>query len=445
MSRRGLSRRDWLRAAGAAGGLFPFLRPRPARAAQQPNLVLLMQSNGTGQSNFWPAPGAFTSPILEPILGDPLLAPSATVLKGLVNQAGGSGNGHDQGFTGLYSGYRSVGTFNDPWGPGVSLDQLLKKQLPLAEPFPTLNCGVLASDTPPFKAHRRSFSFTGIRQQVPTEVDPYKLYAQFFATGTPVTGDPVAAAKRRLLYQKTVLDSVNQDLKGLRQRVGTFDRDRLDAHETALREMERRLGATLSPDPGRPARCVGVPAPAEGLDIYQEDNVPRLVPMMFDVMALALSCQLTRIVTFQFGHGGEKWYFRWLGINQNSHDDLAHRDDGKNEDVTAKVLKINVWYAQQVAYLARALANLPAAEGTVLDSSLVVWGNEIATGPHGMENIPVVLLGKAAGRLKGTGLVVDQGFQDYHRLGATLLNVMGVPSPGFGEEPACGLLQGLAI
>jgi hypothetical protein len=441
-----MSRRQWLRTAGAAGVLFPFLRPRPAAAATPPSLVLLMQSNGTGQSNFWPAPGTFTSPILAPILGDPLLAPYATVVKGLFNHAGGAGNGHDQGFAGLYSGYRSVGTFNDPWGAGISLDQLVKKKLALTEAFPTLNCGVLATDIPPFKDHRRSFSYTGPQQQVPTEIDPYKLYAEFFAVGTPASGDPVAAAKRRLLYKRTVLDFVSQDLQTLRGRVGAFDRDRLDAHETALREMEHRLTATLSPDAGLPARCTGVAVPAEGLDVAVEDNVPKLITMMFDLIALALSCQLTRVVTFQFGHGGEKWYFRWLGINENSHDDIAHRDYGKDEAITAKVLQINAWYAQQVAYLARALARLPSAQGgTMLDSSLVVWGNELATGPHTLDDIPILLLGKAAGRLKTTGVVVDQGLQDYHRLGTSLLNIMGVPSTGFGEVPDCGNLAGLAI
>ena len=124
---------------------------------------------------------------------------------------------------------------------------------------------------------------------------------------------------------------------------------------------------------------------------------------------------------------------------------FLNRDDGKNPDIVAKVLKINVWYAQQVAYLARALARLPAAEGTVLDNSLVVWGNELATGPHTLDDIPVVLLGKAAGRLKSTGLIIDQGLQDYHRLGTSLLNVMGVPATGLGEAPDCGLLQGLTI
>jgi hypothetical protein len=443
--RRPLSRRDWLRLTGGAGLLFPFLRPRPAHAAPPLRLVLLMQSNGTGPSNFWPAPGTFWSPILAPIVGDPLLLPATTVIRGLVNRSGGAGNGHDQGFAGLYSGVRTVGSFTDPWGNGVSLDQILRRRLVPGEPFPTLNCGVLASDTPAFKAHRRSFSYTGPRQQVPTEIDPYKLYAQFFNAGATGAGDPAAAARRRLLYKKTVLDSVSEDLRALRGAVGAADRVRLEAHETALRELERRLGATLAPTAPRPAHCVSVPAPAEGLDLELEDNVPALVTAMFDFLALALSCQLTRIVTFQFGHAGEKWYFRWLGINENSHDDIAHRDDGFNAPVTAKVLRMNVWYAEQVAALARALARLPDSEGSVLDNSLVVWGNELATGPHGLDDIPIVLLGKAGGRLKRTGYLVDRGAQDYHRLGTTLLNVMGVPAAGFGEVPDCGNIQGLEI
>ena len=164
---------------------------------------------------------------------------------------------------------------------------------------------------------------------------------------------------------------------------------------------------------------------------------------MFDFLALCLSCQLTRIVTFQFGHGGEKWYFRWLGVNVNTHDDVAHRDDGSDPTVSDILAVINTWYAQQVAMLARALNRLPEGEGTVLDNTLLVWGNEMATGPHGMNDIPVVLVGRAAGRLKQTGVLVDAGVQDYHRLGTTLLNVMGVPAQGFGEEPACGPIVGL--
>ena len=464
MNVRRPSRRDLLRAAGGAAAIFPFLGGRGhAALPATPRLVLLMQSNGTSQANFWPTPAPPTptatmapatpgpglgSPILQPLAGDPLLAGSLTVVKGLTNEHGGAGNGHDHGFCGLYSGYRSVGSFNDPWGSGISIDQDLRQKLAFAEPFPTLHCGVLASDTPPFKTHRRSFSYRGPKQQIPTEIDPYRLYARYFGAGPRAGGEGVAVAKERLARRQTVLDAVRGDLAALRPRLGAFDRQKLDDHAGAVRELEQRLAATLTPDPMRPARCGGVSAPLAagmGLDLRHEDHVPRLIPLMFDFMALALSCQLTRIVTFQFGHGGEKWYFRWLGINENSHDDIAHRDSGTDAAVTAKVVAMNRWYAEQVAQLGRAMARMPDGEGqTLLDNSLIVWGNELATGPHGMNDLPLVTLGRAAGRWPAAGRLVDAGPQDYHRLGTSLLNLMGVPAQGFGEVPDCGPLVGLS-
>jgi hypothetical protein len=446
------SRRTLLRSAGAAGMLFPYLRAGTARAAAPPTprLILLMQSNGTLQSHFWPAPEAgLLSPILAPLVTDPAIAAKTTLIRGLVNDGGGAGNGHDHGFCGLYSGCASIGSFNDPWGAGISLDQQLRQTLTFAEPYPTLNCGVLASDTPPFKAHRRSFSYRAARQQIPTEVDPYRLYARFFGRvgATSGGGDATAAARRRLQGGRTVLDFAREDIRGLQPRLGRLDRDKLEAHATALREMEQRLAATLEPAIARPAQCGGVAAPAPGLDVRAEDDAPALMKVMFDLVALAIACQLTRIVTFPMGHGGEKWYFRWLGINQNSHDDIAHRDNGSDPDITEKLLKMNVWYAQQVAHLCQALERLPDGEagGSTLDRTLVVWGNEMGSGPHGMADLPVVLVGRAADRLRAGGTVVNLGPQDYRRLGTTLLRVMGVPATGFGQAPDCGPVVGLDV
>jgi hypothetical protein len=456
----GLRRRDLLRVAGGATALFPFLRRSAEAAPPTPRLVLLMQSNGTSPGNFWPTPIAagtastptsrLMSPILAPLASDPTLAARMTVVKGLFNDAGGSGNGHDQGFAGLYSGYASGGTFTDPWGTGISIDQHLRKTLTFTEPFPTLHCGVLASDTPPFKSHRRSFSYTAARQQVPTEIDPYRLYARFFSAGSlpPPGVDATAYARDRLARRRSVLDLVKADLGRLRPQLPGLERRKLESHETALRELETRLGSTLAPPGTRPAQCSNVLGPAaadQGLDVLAEDNVPTLIRLMFDFMTLALACEMSRIVTFQFGNGGEKWYFRWLGINENSHDDIAHRDHGTDPAITEKVLKMNRWYAELVKHFARSLAAIPDGDGTLLDSSLVVWGNEMATGPHGMNDIPVVLLGRAGGRLRDTGRLVDGGAQDYRRLGTSLLHVMGLPATGFGEAPNCGAIAGLGV
>jgi len=122
---------------------------------------------------------------------------------------------------------------------------------------------------------------------------------------------------------------------------------------------------------------------------------------MFDFLALCLSCQLTRIVTFQFGHGGEKWYFRWLGINQNSHDEIAHKDDGSDPLVSDKFFRISRWYAEQVAMLARALDRFPEGEGSVLDNTLVVWTRDFGeANAHGSYNMKFVLAQGQGGYLK---------------------------------------------
>jgi hypothetical protein len=458
------TRRDLLRAAGGAAALFPFLgEVRRARGAvpATPRLILLMQSNGTNQASFWPTPTvtptampALHSPILQELAADPVLAPRTTLVKGLANTVGGAGNGHDHGFAGLYSGYASVGQFSDPWGNGISLDRTLRNTLTFHEPFKTLHCGVLASDTPPFKKHRTSFSYDGPGpgNQRPTEIDPYRLYARYFASGAaPMPGvDPTAAARDRLVRRKSVLDAVRADITALSPRLPAAERTRLDNHAALLRQFEQQLAATITPDPRRPPRCLEVtapPAPDGGLDVRQEANVPLLIDLMFDFVALALSCQMVRVVSFQFGNGGEKWYYAWLDINQNSHDDIAHNDKGIDPAITEKVVRINRWYTQKVKRLAAALAAVPepgeTPGTTLLDNSLIVWGNELATGPHGMNDIPVALIGGAAGKLKPGNRVVDAGEQDYRRLGTSVLNVMGVPAQGFGEAPTCGGVVGL--
>jgi hypothetical protein len=218
------------------------------------------------------------------------------------------------------------------------------------------------------------------------------------------------------------------------------ERPRLDAHETALRAHERRLQLLVDRQ-GEPA-CATRRAPGAPIDLFDEDNVPRLVEIMSDFIALALSCGLTRIVNFQLGQAGERWRFSWLGINENSHDDIAHYDNGSNAAISAKSIAINLWFAQRVAALAEAMQRLPGGRGTLLEDSLVVWGNEMATGPHGMEGIPVVLLGGACGQLTG-GRLVDAGPQTFHRLGTSVLRLMGVPAEGFGDAPACGPIVGL--
>ena len=430
-----MSRRTLLSLAGAS-----LLLPHVARAddARPMRLVILMQANGVSQKRFWPDASG-TSPILDPILSSPRLRARTTVVKGLFNHAGGAGNPHDQGYPGLWTGMRSVGTFFDPWGAGPSIDQQIAKRVRLDVPFPTLNCGVLASSSPLFKDHRKSFAYLAERQPIPTETDPARLFRRLFAPGeTP------AIAQRRITQQSSVLDFGAKDLARLRSNLGKDERDKLDVHASAIRDYERRMSLIASRP--RAGRCAAPSPPVSGLDVHNEKNVPVLLPAMLDLVALALACDLVRVVTMPIGLAAASWRYDWLGIGVSSHDDIAHKDDGTNDVVTGQLVQIGRWHAEHVARLALALDALPSSNGrTRLDDTLIVWSNELATGQHSLDDIPLTLVGGAAGRLKPAGGLVDAGPQTYHRLGCTMLGLMGAPSAGFGEEPACGVLQGLTL
>jgi hypothetical protein len=334
---------------------------------------------------------------------------------------------------------RSVGTFFDPWGAGPSIDQQIVKRVQLDVPFPTVNCGVLASSTPLFKDHRKSFAYLAERQPIPTEIDPTRLFGRLFAPGETPT-----VAQRRIAQQSSVLDFGAKELARVRSSLGKDERDKLDVHASAIRDYERRI--SLIATRPRTGRCATPSPPVTGLDVHDEKNVPVLLPAMIDLVALAIACDLTRIVTMPIGLAAASWRYDWLGIGVNSHDDIAHKDDGKNDVVTGQLVQIGQWHAEHVARLALALDALPSSNGrTVLDDTLIVWSNELASGQHGLDDIPITLVGGAAGRLKPAAGLVDAGPQTYHRLGCTMLGLMGAPSPGFGEEPSCGVLRGLTL
>jgi hypothetical protein len=448
------SRRDLLKTAGATLAVPLFLKNAFAAPAPTtpPSLVLLMQTNGTHQESFWPAVGTFDSVILNKILSNPALGPKTTLIKGINYQALGnpSGNGHDYGFHGLYSGFDSISGPGGSFGGGISLDQRLAKEANFANvKLKNLHCGVQAVDYKAINAGRNSFSAAGPSQQIPCELDLYALYERVFGTATGNAPADQEKARLRLAQRKSVLDAVAGDLESLQKRLGPSERQKVDIHLTALRDFEARLSGATGPVTAacaavKPSKT-GVPTTGQG----NEANAEVLERLFMEFIANTVGCKMVGVLSFQFGRGGDHFHYAWLniaGMPSDAHDGVAHLDTGTNADIARINTEIKKWYTDVVSDLATRLASVPEGDGkSALDNSLVVWGNEVATGPHGMKDMPIVYLGGARGRLKRTGYVVDAGAQPHQRLGATVLNIMGVPATGFGGLPDCGLIQGLDL
>jgi hypothetical protein len=456
-SRPQFSRRDLLKAAGATLAVPAFIKSafaaRPAKAP--PPLVLLMQTNGTHQQSFWPTAsawdatsGAWDSEILNKLLTNPALGPKTTLIKGINYRAVNlpDGNQHDQGFHGLYSGFDSIPGPGGSFGGGISLDQRLAREAGFSSSLlKSVHCGVHAVNYPAINAGRLSLSATGPGQQVPCELDLYALYDRVF--GPNGDGQDAERAKKRLAQRKSVLDAVAGDLTALEKRLGPNERDKVDIHLTALRDFEARLsrtGPVLAACTGIKPSMMGVPTGGQG----NEANAETLERLFMEFIANTIGCKSVGVLSFQFGRGGDHFHYDWLkipGMPTDAHDFVAHLDNG-DADMARITIEIKKWYTDVVSDLAARLAAFPQGDGkNALDASLVVWGNELATGPHGQSDIPVVLLGGAGGRLERTGYLVDAGPQEHQRLGTTILNIMGVEATGFGGLPDCGLLSGLAL
>jgi hypothetical protein len=453
---RGATRRGALKALAAIPFAAPLARAFAAAGGAPPpkRLVLVMQNNGTQQGSFWPD-DRLSSPILDALFEDAYgadngLRNKVNIVKGMsipFDGNGTDGNQHDMGFARLYTGEKLLSKAGGPWGGGPSVDQIVAGDWSTD----SLALGVLASGYEPFPKpgfeHRRSFVYLGPAQLKYPLVDPLGVYHKLFGSG-----GGGADVRQRLLRRQSVLDAVTGNLTEVAARLGADDGRKLDYHLTAIREVEQRLAATLAdgnkvcamtPDP--PPDFLAADPEAE---TTIETDIPALVDAMVDLGAVALACGLTRIVTLQLGYCGGKWGFAWEGINMEFHEHCAHQDTsdaGSTPENTAHVVAANRYYAGRVARLATALDAAPDGDGTLLDNTLVVWGNELGRGDHSQANVPVVLLGLTGpGQgLPAGGRVVDAGEQVMNRLGCTVLNLMDHPAAGFGDVLDCGVFEGL--
>src|SRR4051812_18197076 len=247
------TRRNLLRGGLAASAAIPLLNARRAVGddASPTRFVVFTTPNGTRNSLFWPT-GTEKSFTLNEIT-KPLEAIKSklTFLKGirlndsLQNGAlGGTlGSEHARGTGGMLTArplnagkdFVSFGNTTSGWGSGQSLDQYLATRLAPPTTFKSLQLGVHVRDT----EVRARISYTGSNQPVPPREDPKDVFTTLFGGAVSTPGTPTDPAVARLWAQrKSVFDLMNGETQRLMGLVGAEDRTKLDAHLTAMREVE---------------------------------------------------------------------------------------------------------------------------------------------------------------------------------------------------------------
>ncbi len=453
MKSRILSRRSLLTGLAGTSIALPWLEAMlPIRSAHgqatKPPLrfVAFLTTDGVYPQRFWPKlPGEAMYPLDKaptptffsgPQAVDstdfvfaPSLEPLSRHRKDLLIVEGldaSGGPGHDQ--------WPSVLTGRSGRLTGISLDQAIANHIAGDTKFKSLNLGVRTENSGPFSCY-------GVDQPALQENNPQAVFDRVFADVAPP--DP-AVVDRLRADRKSVLDSALADIGDLQKSVGKADREKLQNYFDSIREVEGRLanvaGGSLSC--GRPVIETG-----QGEWWNNDDNIPKTMNAQFDMLAMAFACDLTRVATLSFGNANCDVTLPAIGVKTGFHT-LGHEPDS-NMAAWNDVAKIDIWNAEQLAAFLDRLKSIPEGDGTVFDSTVVVWLNEMTRGDHDTTNIPHVMAGSAQGyfktgryvRLARTGETLYNGLPGgrwSNDFKLSVLQSMGVQATTFGDPAQCG-------
>lgn len=419
-----LTRRQLLQLGAGAGVLgLPLLSPERAGAAGSApqRLLLVFTPNGTVPRAYWPTAGTSETDfglnsIMQPL--EPFKS-RLLVLRGLrlaITEAG-PGGPHQKGVGGLFTNAElQTGSFIDGdgskagWANGPSVDQEIARYVGQQSYLESLELGVRASQN----EVRSRISYAAAGAPMPPVNSPLLTYQRLFSRFLVSNAD--ADARRH-----SVLDAVKRQYDVLLPSLSHVDRTKLEAHMELVRGAERRMGIGLN------ASCQRPDAPPKMAE-DSEVTMPDVAGLQLQLLASAFACDLTRVASVQFSTAINAIRYPWLGSNGSGHVLSHSTDDGSQGEIVLR----ERWVAAQLATFMELLDAIPEGDGSVLDHTLIVWGNELSWGvTHSHEEIPFALMGGARGVRFGRYL-------EYYRVGhgallASILQTMGVPHERFGH------------
>jgi hypothetical protein len=427
-----ITRRDFLGNLGLGSAALPFLGSLPslgaAAAGPRQRLIVIFTPDGVVKKNFWPEQ-AGPLPAKLPAILEPLEAfrDRMLLLKGVHNKVRGDGDGHMRGIGCLLTGIELFpgniqGGSDTPagWSSGLSIDQeirgFLQSRPETATRFGSLEFGVLVPDRADTWTR---MVYAGPNRPIAPIDDPYRMFHRLYGQ----------LRDRESLV--SVLDDVREDLAAVSAALPAEDRRLLEEHAALVRQFERDLAAHATES------VHAVPELEQGV-LEQNEQMPKISRMQIDLLVHSLQADFARVVTLQYTNSVGQARMRWLGIDEGQHD-LSH-EPNSNEQAQEKLTRINAWYAEEIAHLARRLAQTPepGGDGSMLDHTTILWTNELGEGnSHTHQNIPWLLVGGGLGFTGGR--TVEFPGVAHNRLLVTLAHAMGHTGlVRFGNPDFCG-------
>jgi hypothetical protein len=404
----------WLESLNVWGDVVQSAAP----ASEAPvRLAVLFAGNGFHSKEWW-AKGEGKAMELGQVLA-PLADYREKMLfiRGLYNEQALKGNIHSSQTGNLLSGapLASGGEIKS----GTSVDQVLAQRYGRSTKVPSLVLGCEKSNPAVHKNYSMLYS-SHISWSSPTTPTPLELYPSL--AFDRLFKDEVGRGDR------SVLDAVMDDASGIRRQISAADQYKLDEYLDSVRDVEQRIDRA-----GKQGELQGwrptldkpnIPRPPEGIP----QNIADHMRLMCDILVLGFQTDTTRITTLKLNNDHSSLRFPHLGVDYMIHHLLSHSD-------TADWLKVNQFFVEQLAYIARRLDAIQEGERTALDNSMLMFCSSMMTGGHDATQLPVVMLGRGGGQIE-TGRVLDYSGESNRqmcRLYMSMMEKMNVKLDSFGD------------
>jgi hypothetical protein len=439
ITKRKLPRRTFLRGAAAAIGLplLDAMVPALSQTARPPRRIgFIYMPNGVAMNfsgiNHWTPRGTGTGFELSAQLTP--LAPyrdRLTVVSGLAHH---QADAHDDGANGDHTrataswltGVHCKRTEGADVENGVSADQLAAAVLGRDTVLPSLELGIDLNflsgqcENSYSCVYMNTLAWRSATEPLPTENNPRLVFERLFGAGGTVDQRMALARQNR-----SILDSIGDDFVRLASTLGPADRRQVDDYLSSLREVERRIQAVerVGIDAGVPElkRPRGIP---ERFDEH--------VQLMFELQWLAFQADMTRVVTFMLGRELNFRTYPEIGINEGHHG-LSHHQD--RPDQIEKLARLGAYQSTLFAGFLDKLASTPDGDGTLLDSSLFLYGAALSNpNLHAHYDLPLAVVGGDRRTHGGGRHLVFPPETPMTNLLLSLLDKVGVPAETLGDS-----------
>ncbi|MEX2566341.1 MAG: DUF1552 domain-containing protein [Cyclobacteriaceae bacterium] len=324
---------------------------------------------------------------------------------------------------------------------GISIDQVIANHYKNETLFPSLEYGLDRIQTGVdinvgfTRLYASSISWKNATTPLSKEIDPRLAFDRLFKSFVP------GAKIKENPHKSSILDAVMDDAKSLKNNLGRSDQDKLEEYLESIRSIEKRINnqsniqsfsENITPDIKRELIRVNQNID-EYVEVYAGVDITEKTRLMFDIMALALWSDASRVATFMFGNSVSNRNFSFLEGVSGAHHSLSHHMN--HPEKMEQYDRITKWHLEQFAYFLDKLKSIKEGNGTLLDNSLVMFASGLRDGNrHSPRDLPIIVGGHGGKKIKsGQNLVFEEN-TPLSNLYTSWIQTVGIEQDQFADS-----------